>query len=782
MAADAGSIVAKLMMDASQFQSELTKAMSSMDNAKKKGEESGNVLGNIGKGLGTIAGAGFGAYGVAALNATAGVVGLGVALGNMATNAAPLEGLQMQFDNLTQSMGINADAMMAQLKEGSAGMISSMDLMKQFNLAQALVSDEFAKNLPDAMELVSKASAATGQDMNYLMDSLVRGIGRVSPMILDNLGIQVSLTEAYEAYAESIGKSAEELTKQEQQEAVRIATMEKLTEKYGDMEDVSETSAAKLAQFQATMTDLKNEMGVAFLPVLTELAGLFSQLAKDIMPVVTPLVQMFAQAISGLLTTLEPILPIISTFIANLSEVANLFMAGDITEGTEKLSSAIGEMGKGLSEHVPDFVIAGIELIDGIVKGMVDAMPQMLDIANDILVQMVQYFVTKAPEMMTTGLTLITNLINGIAQMLPQLIPLAVQMVVNIVMGIVEALPMIIEAGLNLLTGLVEGIISALPILIEALPTIILTFVDTILENLPQIIETGITLIQTLATAILDNLPALLDAAVQILLGFVTAIIENMPMIIETAFTLVAQLVTSILEKLPDVLSAGFDILQELISGIISAIPDLISSWAEVLENIFTGVAQALPDVLKAGIDIITNFVNGIIETKESVYTAIGDMLKEMMEKFTEKFQDFIDIGKEIVNGVREGIENAWAGIVDWFNGLVDGLVSGVKGFLGIRSPSTLFANIGEMIPKGLALGIKQGIPGVSKVISKMVDDFTPQIGIGELAVPRFNYATDNIQPVSEGQIVNYYLNANYKTESELSLIQQVRMLEMLNA
>ena len=36
---------------------------------------------------------------------------------------------------------------------------------------------------------VQASAAATGQDVGFMLDSLVKGIGRGSPMILDNLGL-----------------------------------------------------------------------------------------------------------------------------------------------------------------------------------------------------------------------------------------------------------------------------------------------------------------------------------------------------------------------------------------------------------------------------------------------------------------------------------------------------------------------------------------------------------------------------------------------------------------
>lgn len=154
---------------------------------------------------GKLAMAGIGAG--AAIAATA-VTGVGVALGKLALEAAPLEGIESAFEAISKRSGMAADVMLKSLEDTSAGMVAQRDLMKSFNQAASLVSDQFATRLPEAMGVLTKVSAATGQSMDYMMDSLVKGVGRVSPLILDNLGIQMDMNKALEDYAEKHGVAA----------------------------------------------------------------------------------------------------------------------------------------------------------------------------------------------------------------------------------------------------------------------------------------------------------------------------------------------------------------------------------------------------------------------------------------------------------------------------------------------------------------------------------------------------------------------------------------------
>lgn len=203
--------------------------------------------------------------GIGALAAGAGLAGK--ALFDMGKEAAVFQGIEEAFQGMVESTGKGSRDMLRSLQNASAGMASNEDLMLSYNKAAQLVSTTFANQLPDAMDELTKVASATGQDMGFLMDSLVVGIGRLSPMILDNLGIQVSLTEAYEEYAASVGKSVDELTKSEQQTALAAQVMKKLEQNTASLPSVLGQSDTKLAQFEARMANIRIEIGKRVMPV-----------------------------------------------------------------------------------------------------------------------------------------------------------------------------------------------------------------------------------------------------------------------------------------------------------------------------------------------------------------------------------------------------------------------------------------------------------------------------------------------------------------------------------
>ena len=278
--------------------------------------------------------------------------GAATALSKLAIDAAPVQGLQDAFAGLAESSGKSMDDMLSALQRGSSGMISQRDLMQTYNKAGQLVSVTFANQLPDAMDALSKVSASTGQDMGFMLDSLVTGVGRLSPMILDNLGILVSLEEATQRAAASFGVEASELDKAQVQAGMMEVVLEKLAANTAAMPDVSDSAAAGLARMKATAQDTKDALGLALQPALSGVMEGVSDLAEKFLPV---LIDFFEQRVAPV--------------VAQVAEFFQIF-ATNIAEGAspvEALKDALVDMGlEDVAAKIEDVVDKVIEFRDSV--------------------------------------------------------------------------------------------------------------------------------------------------------------------------------------------------------------------------------------------------------------------------------------------------------------------------------------------------------------------------------------------------------------------------------
>ena len=266
-----------------------------------------------------------------AVGATA-IAGLAAGMTKLAIDAAPLQGIKAAFEGITEASGVASDEMLAALKESSAGMMTNKAAMEAYNLAAMLVGETFANDLPNAMGFLTKVSAATGESMDFMMTSLVRGVGRLSPMILDNLGIQVDLTKAYEDHAAQLGITTDEMTKAQQQTALMNQVMVLLEKNTAAMPEVTGTAAAAMGSLKAQLQDTKDEIGLALLPAFTTIMGKLSEFANENLP---KLVAVFE----------KDVIPAISELVEKVGWVIDAFRDAGIvsSEFEEALSSIVGE-------------------------------------------------------------------------------------------------------------------------------------------------------------------------------------------------------------------------------------------------------------------------------------------------------------------------------------------------------------------------------------------------------------------------------------------------------
>ena len=153
----------------------------------------------------------------AALASTAGAIKL---LGD----AGARLGQQRSLERALESQGASIDKFLGELRSLSNQQIATSDLILASNRALALgISKD---DIPGLLEAATKASVALGISATTAFNDITTGVGRASPLILDNLGIVVDAVKIYAAYAAEIGVSSEELTKQQKTLALSAAVME----------------------------------------------------------------------------------------------------------------------------------------------------------------------------------------------------------------------------------------------------------------------------------------------------------------------------------------------------------------------------------------------------------------------------------------------------------------------------------------------------------------------------------------------------------------------------
>lgn len=142
----------------------------------------------------------------------------------------------------------------------------------------------------------------------------------------------------------------------------------------------------------------------------------------------------------------------------------------------------------------------------------------------------------------------------------------------------------------------------------------------------------------------------------------------------------------------------------------------------EMIEKFVSYAIEKLPEVISLGLQMVISLVKGIAQNIPQLVTSVLNMMATIAQTIWDSLPDIIEVGKNIVRGLWEGIKIMASWIGDKVSGFVGGLVDGVKGVLGIHSPSRVFAGIGQ----NMALGLGQGFERQMQRVSSGIQDAIP--------------------------------------------------------
>jgi len=137
-------------------------------------------------------------------------------------------------EQLSSATGVSLALISKQFVNATEGAISFRDAMQAVTKASAagLASDQIL----NISRFAQKASQALGLDLNDAVNRLTRGITKLEPELLDELGIFTKIEPAVEAYARGLGRATSSLSDFERRQAFAVAVLKELDEKFGKIQ------------------------------------------------------------------------------------------------------------------------------------------------------------------------------------------------------------------------------------------------------------------------------------------------------------------------------------------------------------------------------------------------------------------------------------------------------------------------------------------------------------------------------------------------------------------
>lgn len=182
---------------------------------------------------------------------------------------------------------------------------------------------------------------------------------------------------------------------------------------------------------------------------------------------------------------------------------------------------------------------------------------------------------------------------------------------------------------------------------------------------------------------------------------------------------------------------------------------------AEVVTRVFGGIAKFIDEHgatiqrvldfawsnIQTTIDLVMNTIQGIVTTilgivtgdwetastgiqqiVDGIYDFVTDTFNNILSLITDLGPDFLknakELGQNIIDGVVKAISSGAQSVIDALTGMAQSALDNVKKFLGISSPSRVFAaEVGYPMAQGIAQGILDGLPVVASAIDSLAGE-----------------------------------------------------------
>ena len=254
-------------------------------------------------------------------------------------------------------------------------------------------------------------------------------------------------------------------------------------------------------------------------------------------------------------------------------------------------------------------------------------------------------------------------------------------------------------------------------------------FFASIGELAPQVMEVGGQILSGIAQGIVAALPTLLTTGAQIIAQLASGILNAIPQMVAQLPEIITEFINYISGEFPTILQEGTELLNNFVDGIIGAIPDFVAKLPQVITAFVNFVVSNLPTIVQSGVDILTNLIEGIISAIPDLVAALPQIIDAIVTGIGSLMGSILDVGRSIVEGIWQGITNAGSWLVGKITGWFNGIVDSVKNFLGINSPSRVFA---DQVGANMALGIGEGFTDemgtVERQLNRAMSGLAPSV------------------------------------------------------
>lgn len=322
-----------------------------------------------------------------------------------------------------------------------------------------------------------------------------------------------------------------------------------------------------------------------------------------------------------------------------------------------------------------------------------------------------------------------------------------------------------VQSAWSGVTGFFAGLWHAVTAGVQAAWNAIANVFTTAGQGIQNAVATVWTVIGALILAPIQLVQSGINNVFGWILGFITGQMESTSGVMQTVWTDIYNIVNGVWTAIGTVVQTVINYVRTIIAAILDLIKGdwqgawnaikgffadtwngIVSFLAPTIETVKTTIGNALNAIstwwngVWSGISGFLNGVwNGMVNAVGGAIGRIGGQVGRIYGLVTGALSGaggwLYDAGRNIVQGLINGIGGAFGWLRRTITNLGSSVVGWAKSVLGIHSPSRVFRDkIGQYIPQGMALGIKDATSYAAKAMDGLNDTITartPDITFG---------------------------------------------------
>ena len=237
-------------------------------------------------------------------------------------------------------------------------------------------------------------------------------------------------------------------------------------EKYGMV--MSESAVKNSANFNDSLTKMQKTIGGVKNALLGELLPGFSTLMDGISGLVAgqdDAGEKVAEGITNVVETISKVLPKIVEVVGNLIPKLIPVVGEILTSVSQALLDNLPTIIQGILKLLPGLLKAVVMIIEGIIKALPDIililaemLPELLPTIIEAILEIIPMLIDNLPLFIKAGIQLIIGLVEGILKSIPKVLEIIPKLIKSIFDFFKQVPSMMKDVGGNLIKGLWEGI------------------------------------------------------------------------------------------------------------------------------------------------------------------------------------------------------------------------------------------------------------------------------------------------------------------------------------